>query len=137
MAPDAPLWQIAMVSGGAGLIAITLRKLSERPLLKFVVDFVMYTILLWVILMTADIIVAAMRHTLLSSPDRPMWSVLGIAAILTLTGQFLSARRKSKRNSAALMELMLPAPEHSPAPKSRAALPYEQRKRLARRYPGV
>jgi hypothetical protein len=133
MAPDAPLWEIALVSAGSGLIAVSMRQLSNRPSLKLVVDFVMFTILLWMILMTADIIVAAMRHTLLSSPDRPMWSLLGIAAILTLTGQFLSARRKSQRNSGAIMERKLPAPKHSPMPKSRAALPYAQQKRLARR----
>lgn len=133
MAPDAPVLQIALVSAGAGLIAISLRKLSERPLLKVAINFLMFTILLWMILMAGDILVAAMRGTLLSSPDRPMWSLLGIAGVLTLTGQFLGALRRSKRNSGVLIQLKPIAPEHSLAPKSPAALPHERQKQLARR----
>ena len=132
MAPDAPVLQIALVSAGAGFIAITLRALSERTLFKGAVNFLMFTILLWMLLMTGDFLVAAVRGTLLSSSDRPMWSLLVIAGILTLTWQFFSALRSSKRKSAALIE-QLPLLEHSLEPTSRAALPPEQQKQLARR----
>jgi hypothetical protein len=134
MAPDAPLWQIALVSAGSGLVAVIFRELGNKIApIKVATNFVMYTILLWMILMTVDLFIAIVRGTLSSSPDRPMWSLLGAAGVLTLIGQFLSARRRSKRNSAAIIEQKLPAREHLPTPKSQAALPYGQRRRLARR----
>jgi hypothetical protein len=132
MAPDAPMWQIAMVSIGAGIVAISLRKLSERPLLKVIFNFLMITILLWVALMAADICVAAIRGTLLSPLDRPIWILLGTAGVLTLTGQSFSAWRISKRKSATLIEQKLLATEHSLAPKSQGASPHGRRKQLVR-----
>jgi hypothetical protein len=130
MSPDAPIWQIALVAAGSGLIAMAMRELSKRPLFKRAVNFLMFTILLWMILMTVDLVVAVMRGTLLTSPDRPMWSLLALAGVVTLAGQSLIAWRKSKRRAEPIIEPSLPGPGHSLVPKSQAVLPYEQQKKL-------
>ena len=54
MAPGSPAWQITLVAVGAGVIAMSLKALSRRdPRLKFAIDFVMFTGVMWIAAMMA------------------------------------------------------------------------------------
>jgi 4-amino-4-deoxy-L-arabinose transferase-like glycosyltransferase len=96
MAPGAPLWQLAVVAAGAGGIGATLKHLSRRnAALKASINFVMFTILIWQVLLMGYVIYAVGQRALSPSNDPPMWRTLVFAAILTLTAQSLLALRRS------------------------------------------
>jgi hypothetical protein len=95
MAPSAPLWQLAVVAAGAGGIGATLKHLSRRnAAFKASINFVMFTILIWQLLLMVYVIYAAGQRALSPSNDPPMWPMLVFAAILTLTGQLLLGLRR-------------------------------------------
>jgi hypothetical protein len=127
------MWQVALVAASSGLIAVALRKLSKQAFLKVAINFLMVTILIWLVLMAADICVAAFRGTLLPSREPPMLALLGVAGILSLIGQLFRVLRGYKRQSAAVIDRKPPALEPTPNQKSQRPLSYEPQKRLIQR----
>jgi hypothetical protein len=130
MAPDASLWQLALVSAGSGLIAVTLRHFSKRPRVKVVIDTGMATLLVWQGCMIAYLCYHATQGDLLSI-DLPMLRLFLIAAGGTICFRFLLLGARHIRT--APMGMHIVEPECPLVPMSPGELPSEQRKQLARR----
>lgn len=77
MAPDAPLWQYAIVAAGGGFLGTGLRHLAKRPRIKMVIDTIAMVVLLWPV----GIIIEFFRDV--SPADFSAGRALLIAAVLT------------------------------------------------------
>ena len=131
MAPGSPVWQYALAAAGSGAIAMGFRTLAERgPRLKLVIDFVMFTGLVWIFAAAGVLIYFATKGEV--ELDLPMMVMLPALIPATIIAVPIAILRNLK-----LFRAKPAAPGCSPTPSLPAARPYEPRKLTARRYRGV